>query len=586
MSGFSEIYRRLHAKEKRLLALSVLLWILWSLAGASVIIITLLMVKEILTPGYQLATIYYYWAVIGGVIILKGMLLAVANTTSHFAGYALVGRLRSELISRLKSFSLGFYSKERLGNISTVVHHDVNSIEILVAHLWTRMFSDIFVALLILTGLLILDWRLGLALISLLPLAFIVLWIGQKKGLEIQKQNQDNMVNMTSAFVEYTKGIPVLKIFSENPVIFQKLQDKINRFGHSSNLAARRGGVYIGSYFFFMELCFAVLAAAGAYLFLGQSIDLVVYIIFIILGREFYRPLANVEAYFVYYIVVRNSYNRVNAILEHPVVPEAHSPQKPLKYNLHFNIELFQYQKSKDNQDNQKTFALKNINFAVPADTVTALVGPSGSGKTTIANLLVRFWDVNKGDIKIGGIDTRDVAYDQLLSTVSFVMQDVILFDATIYENIRTGKRNATKAEIIDAAKKAMIHDFIISLPKGYNTKIGELGSRLSGGEKQRLSIARVILKDAPVIILDEATSAIDPVNEYKIQKALNNLIKGKTVLVIAHRLKTIRHVDQIIVLKDGQIAEQGQHQQLLEKQGLYRSLWDAQGQVSKQCLA
>ena len=586
MKVFSKIYQRLHQKEKKNLITAVLLWMLWSLTGAAVIIITILMIKEILTPGYQLKTICFYWAAIGGVIVLKGILFTLANTISHFAGYALVGRLHSELINRLKSFSLGFYSKERLGNISTVVHHDVNKIEILVSHLWTRMLSDIGVALFIAIGLFILDWRLGLALISLLPLAFIVLWVGQKKGSEIQKQNQDNMVNMTSAFVEYTKGIPVLKTFSENPVIFKKLQDKIKALGNTTNLAARLAGVYIGSYFFFMELCFAVLAAAGAYLVLGQSIDIVVYIIFIILGKEFYKPLANVEAYFVYYIMVRDSYKRVNTILEHPVLPEPHSPQTPLKYNLHFNIELFQYEKSKNNRYNQEAFALKNINFEVKENTVTALVGLSGSGKTTVANLLVRFWDINKGCIKIGGVDIRDIAYDELLSTVSFVMQDVILFDDTIYENIRTGKRNATKEEIIDAAKKAMIHDFIISLPKGYDTKIGELGSRLSGGEKQRLSIARVILKDAPVIILDEATSAIDPVNEYKIQKALNNLVKGKTVLVIAHRLKTIRHADQIIVLKDGRIAEQGQHQQLLDKQGLYKELWDAQSHVSEQRLA
>jgi len=569
MKELFAIYNQFQPNERRSLIITTLLWTVRSLLGIAVIILAFLIVREILAAGYQMSTIYLYWGALIGVFILKGITFSAANYIAHLAGCALVERLRNNFVNHLKALSLGFFSKEKLGNISTIAHNDIDRIEFSVSQLWTRLISDLLVAVIIATGLFIVDWRLGFALISLLPVAFLILWRASVKGVAIQKEHRDNMSEMVSSFVEYTKGIPVLKTFSENPVIFQVLQEKIAAFGRSS----RKGSVFvfkhIGGYYFFTELCFGVVVAAGAYLFLGGAIPLYVYAIFIILGREFYKPFVNAEVYLFYYVVVRDSYRRINSVMQTLAIPETVNPTVPQKHDIHFDQVSFSYA--------EDGFTMKNIDFEVGEGTITALVGPSGSGKTTITNLLVRFWDVDKGAIKIGGRDIRDVEYDELLSKISIVMQDVILFDDTIYENIRVGKRAATREEIIEAAKKAMIHDFIISLPNGYETQVGEAAGKLSGGEKQRISIARMILKDAPIIILDEMTSAIDPINERKIQQAINNLVRGKTTLVIAHHLYTIRHADQIIVLDEGQIVEKERHDALLAQGGIYRRLWEAQ---------
>lgn len=569
MKELFNIYNQTTKKEKRLLLLATLIWSLWTAQGSLIIVLIVLMVKELLTPTYHLQTVYWYWAVIAGLFLLKGVFLSLANIFSHLAGYEIVGRLRAYLIARLKAFSLGYFTKERLGNISTVIHHDIDNLEALAAHLWTRLLADILVSAIIAVVLFFVNWRLGLGLISLLPAAFLFLWLGGRRGSKVLKKNRDNMSAMVSCFVEYTKGIPTLRSYSENPVFLSQLQQRVAAFGKSSRQAAKVATFYVGGYNFFVELAYGIVAATGVYMFLAQNIGLVTYVVFIILGKEFYKPFANAEVYWINYVRIRDSYSRINAILEHPVIPEPARPKIPEKYSIHFDQVFFRYGK--------EDFSLENIDFTVPENTVTALVGPTGSGKTTIVNLLLRFWDVQEGAIRIGGVDIRDVPYDDLLALISIVMQDVILFNDTILENIRVGKRNASFEEIVAASKRAMLHDVIMSLPYGYDTKIGEQGAGLSGGEKQRLTIARAILKDAPIIILDEATSAVDPINERKIQLAFNNLVKGKTVLVIAHHLQTIRHADQIIVLDRGRIAEKGRHGELMERKGIYQRLWDAQ---------
>ena len=271
------------------------------------------------------------------------------------------------------------------------------------------------------------------------------------------------------------------------------------------------------------------------------------------------------------YLTVTDSYRRIKKITEAETVPEPEKPIHPTEYAISFEDVSFSYEEG--------GFTMQNISFHTPARTLTALVGGSGSGKTTITNLLLRFWDVTDGAIRIGGVDVRDMSYDELLGSVSIVMQNVQLFADTIEGNIRLGKAAATQEEIITAAKKARIHDFIMSLPDGYQTMIGENGVGLSGGQKQRLSIARAFLKDAPILLLDEITSNVDPVNEALIQEAISELAKDRTVLVIAHHLSTIRSADQILVFQDGQIVQSGQHETLLsDSDGYYHKLWNARG--------
>ena len=286
---------------------------------------------------------------------------------------------------------------------------------------------------------------------------------------------------------------------------------------------------------------------------------------FVIVSREFYKPFINMESHWLNYIKVKDSYGRISRLLDAPFIANPGQPKTVERFDLSFEGVGFYYE--------EEGFEMKDLTFSVPEQTVTALVGSSGSGKTTLTNLLLRFWEPQAGNIRIGEVDIREMDYDYLLSKISVVMQNVILFSDTIANNIRVGDRNATQAEVEEAARRAMIHDFIVGLPDGYETKIGENGLGLSSGQKQRLSIARAFLKDAPILLLDEITSNIDPVNEYKIQQAMSALIRNRTVLVIAHHLQTIRNAHQIIVMDKGRLIESGTHAELEAKDGVYRKL-------------
>lgn len=443
-----------------------------------------------------------------------------------------------------------------------------------VAHMWSRMISDFVVALILGIGLFIVDWRAGLAMVSFLPVALWVLTSGIKSGKALQKRSQDDLSDMVSLFVEYVKGIPLLKAFSESSKFQSKVNKSAEQFGESSRQSARNIAVYLGRYSFFLELCFAVLATMGAYLAFQNSLSIYSYLMFIIISREFYKPFTGMESHWMNYIKVADSYQRIQTVLEAPVVETPKNPQKPESFSVTFKDVCFSYEKDE--------FSLKDINCHLEQGSLTALVGPSGSGKTTITNLLLRFWDPHRGTIRIGRTDIRAMDYDKLLSNVSIVMQTVLLFADTIYNNIKIGNKHATKDEVIAAAKKAMIHDFIMGLPDGYDTIVGENGVGLSGGQKQRVSIARAFLKNAPILILDEMTSNVDPVNEAKIQRAISNLAINRTVLVIAHHLQTIRTADNILVFNNGQIVQTGNHKDLLEQKGLYHSLWSVQEQAKQ----
>lgn len=488
------------------------------------------------------------------------------------AGFDLVEQIRQKIILKLKSFSLGFYSNERLGEINTIIHKDVDNMEMVVGHLWTRMSADFIVALILGIGLFCIDWRMGLVMIAVLPLALFGLFRGIRKGVNEQEKNQDDLANMVSLFVEYVKGIPVLKIFGGKGLFRNRLDNAVEHFGDSSKSTSRLAAVNMGKYTFWLEIAFALMATAGAFWVYKGSLSLFTYLMFVVVSKEFYKPFASMEAHWMNYIKVKDSYSRIARLLNTPVVKEPAQPKTVEKFDIAFDAVEFHYE--------TEGFEIKDLSFTVPEKTVTALVGSSGSGKTTITSLLLRFWEPQSGAIRIGGVDIRDMSYDYLLGNISIVMQNVILFSDTIYNNIKVGNKNASREEVEEAAKKAMIHDFIMQLPDGYDTKIGENGMGLSGGQKQRLSIARAFLKNAPIVILDEITSNVDPINEYKIQKAMSALIKDRTVLVIAHHLHTIRNADQIVVLNKGILIEAGKHQDLLLRNGMYSDMVQEQSRA------
>ena len=557
------ILNELTARGVRHLIVSALFFVVYALCGTAIMLTVLLLIDRYIS-GESVSLVSAAW-MLGGLLVLKTISNAIADMSKHFAGFDLVERIREKIILKLKKFSLGFYTNERLGEISTIIHKDVDNMEMVVGHLWTRMSADFIVALILGIGLFCVDWRMGLAMVAFLPVALFSLYRGIRSGMKAQQETQDGLAYMVSLFVEYVKGIPVLKVFGGKGMFRDRLDRSVHEFGESSKKTSRLAAVSVGRYVFLIELTFALMATLGLWWSWRSELSVFAYLMFVIVSREFYKPFINMESHWLNYIKVKDSYGRISRLLDAPFIANPSQPKTVERFDLSFEGVGFCYE--------EEGFEMKDLTFSVPEQTVTALVGSSGSGKTTLTNLLLRFWEPQAGNIRIGEVDIREMDYDYLLSKISVVMQNVILFSDTIANNIKVGDRNATQAEIEEAARRAMIHDFIVGLPDGYETKIGENGLGLSSGQKQRLSIARAFLKDAPILLLDEITSNIDPVNEYKIQQAMSALIRNRTVLVIAHHLQTIRNAHQIIVMDKGRLIESGTHAELEAKDGVYRKL-------------
>lgn len=560
-----EIWNTLTPSGKRSFSLSVMGFTLYALSGTAMMYIVLKVLKVIISGGGNLL---WYWACLAACLLIKGSSNILADVRKHYAGFDIVYQVRKNIIYRLKEFSLGFYTNERLGEISTIIHKDVDKMEMVVGHVWTRMLADFIVSVVLLTALAVYSPKMALLMVSALPVAILFLVLGLKRAKRLEKEAGNDLADMVSVFVEYVKGIPLLKAFSESRRFEKKVEQTARDFGQSSKAVSGNRAAVLSVYGFIIDVSFWIMLTAGLLLLLTGKLPVYGFLLFAIISREFYKPFLALESHWVNYLMVTDSYRRIKKISEAETVSEPEEPIHPTEYSISFEDVSFSYEEG--------GFTMQDISFRTPARTLTALVGGSGSGKTTITNLLLRFWDVTDGAIRIGDVDVRDISYDELLGSVSIVMQDVRLFADTIEGNIRLGKAAASREEIVTAAKKARIHDSIMSLPDGYQTMIGENGVGLSGGQKQRLSIARAFLKDAPILLLDEITSNVDPVNEALIQEAISELAKDRTVLVIAHHLSTIRSADQILVFQDGRIVQSGQHEVLLsDTKGYYYKLWN-----------
>ena len=568
---FREMLKLLTKTGKRDLIISSVFFALYGLSSIAMIVIVFSILFQIF-DGTSLASLYKYFIAIGLLVVFKGICNMVADMKKHSAGFDIVQQIRERMIIKLKKFSLGFYTNERLGEINTILHKDVDNMSLVVGHIWSRMFGDFLIAAVVFVGLASIDFKLSIIMAVSVPIALIFLYLTIKQSEKIENQNNSALLDMVSLFVEYVRGIPVLKSFSNNKSLDNELMNKTKKFGETSKAASRFKAKQLSIFGFLLDIGYLILLIAGAIFVVKGSLDVLHFIIFAVISKEFYKPFASMEQHYMYYVSAIDSYKRLSRILYADVIPDKVNGIVPKDNDIAFENIDFSYEKDE--------FKMEKLSFSIAEKTMTALVGESGSGKTTITNLLLRFYDVHKGKITLGGTDIRDIPYDELLDRISIVMQNVQLFDNTIEENIRVGKKGATKEEIIEAAKKARIHDFIMSLPKGYETDIGENGGILSGGQRQRISIARAFLKDAPILILDEMTSNVDPVNESLIQDAITALAKNRTVLVVAHHLKTIQKADQILVFQKGNLLEKGKHGELLEKDGYYTKLWKAQYEV------
>lgn len=529
--------------------------------------------KPLESPGTPLDMATLYLCLLS--FLVSVVILYFVSRKSFFAafedGYRISADGRKELADHLRRLPMGFYNSRDPGDIGAYLVTDYANIENLVTHLLPQFFGSLTMPLFLLAGLACFSWKLALAAALVIPLAWpfvkISLYIIRKVGVKRQKA----VVDAASRMIEYIQGIRLIKAFNLGGTKFDRLEQSFRHLKTMSiRLEAGSGPTMIFSSFI-LQFGFVLIILLGFTLLLAGEVPLAVYVMFLILGMHLYSPLIHAMMFLGELNYSELGVERVEALRKSPLLPEGKESASFDNFEIRLEDVCFTYHNKP---------VINQLTTTIPSHSLTALVGPSGSGKTTITRLIARFWDVDNGTISIGGKPIREYSTDHLLATISIVFQDVYLFNDTICNNIRIGKEDASEEEIIAAAKAAQCHDFIMALPEGYKTLVGEGGSTLSGGEKQRISIARAILKDAPIVLLDEATASLDPENEWYIQQAINDLVRRKTVIVIAHRLHTISKADKIIVMNQGQVVEEGTHDNLLANHSLYRSLWDEQQRI------
>ena len=483
-------------------------------------------------------------------------------------GHTVCYDIRMNLGDKIRKLPLGFFVRRQTGELNTIMSEYVSRVEMFLSAAAPFMFSSLVCALTMIFFFLILDWRMAFAAASTVPLALIAFVHADRIAERVTRAREESLRRTNSLIVEFIQGMPVIKIFNQVASRFRRFQEAMKDFRNKNIRAVIAVTIPSIILLTFTGLSIVVLLPLGLYLYLEGSLSLSTFVFFIIAAPSFSESVAH--SLFGYLHVKSpqgQAMEHIAEVLEEKPLPEPEDDAELEDFDIEFVNVSFGY---------DGDLVLKDISFKIPEGSVAAFVGPSGAGKTTITNLIARFWDVDSGEVRIGGKHIKELRLDRLLSYISTVFQEVILFNDTVMENIRLGRKDATDEEVVQAAKAARCHEFIEKLPQGYNTVIGERGTKLSAGERQRISIARAILKDAPIVILDEATVYVDPENERLIQEAVNELTKDKTVLVIAHRLSTITAADQILVLDGGRIVERGRHTELLAMDGLYRRMWEA----------
>lgn len=529
------------------------------------------------TASDDASMIRWAWIAFAGLaaalLLLYGSLMA-----SHMAAFRILYGLRVRLSEHIGRLPLGYLNGTSTGAIKKALEQNVEKIENFVAHTIPDLVNAattvivMFVIFFSLNG-----WMAAVCLLAIvagISVQFSMMF--GKKAQEFFKMYFDTSEQMSASAVQYVRGMPVVKIFGQTVESFRQFSKSIYRFKeYALNVCdAYQPGMV--TFVVLLNSLVTFIIPVGLLLLDGQPGNIAlaaVYLFFIILGPGVSSPFYRLTFLASNTREIDEGVNRIDAIFAEKPVPEPATPQRPKGHDVTFDNVSFSYE---NKQEKTRTEALKHISFTVRAGEITALVGPSGSGKSTIANLIPRFWDVSEGSIRIGGADIRNIPSEALMDQVSFVFQDTFLFFDTLYENIRVGKDGATEEQVIAAARAAQCDDFIRRLPQGYQTLIGEGGVYLSGGEAQRVAVARAILKNSPILVLDEATAFADPENEYKMQLAIQELIREKTVIIIAHRLSSIISANRIIVLREGEIAQQGIHSELSVAEGLYKQMWDA----------
>ena len=568
---------------------------LFAYAGNYKYLTILSWILSVISAWIALVPFYYIWKIIREVLnaapdysqaehlssygwsaVLSALLSMViyigALMCSHIAAFRVQANMRSEMMHHIVTLPLGFMDSEGSGKIRKTVNECSAATEAYLAHQLPDQAGAYATPVGLLVLLLVFDWRLGL--LSLIPVGLAFLIMGSMLGKKMEqkmKEYQNALEEMSSEAVEYVRGIPVVKTFGQSVFSFKRFRTSIEKYEKWTIAYTEDLRIPMVAYTTIINAVFTILIAA-AFFFTASNTFLLNLLFYIIITPIITVTLNKIMFSSENKMIVADALARVDGIMDRRPLEESGREEQPKDHSIIFERVSFRY------EDAAKD-ALHQINLKIGEGEHVAFVGPSGGGKTTLASLIARFFDVTEGAVKIGGVDVRDIPSKELLEQVSFVFQDSKLLKMSIYDNVRMGKKDASREEVMEALKNAQCEDIIEKLPDGMDTIIGTKGTYVSGGEAQRLSIARAMLKNAPILILDEATAFADPDNETKVQEAFSRLSKGKTVVMIAHRLSSVTNADRIFVLKDGEIEESGTHESLEKANGLYAHMWEKYNQ-------
>ena len=531
------------------------------------------LVSDMLGGGVQGGRITFY--VVGCVICFALIFLTTwfQYNNTYFTTYEESGKRRLSLAERLRKLPLSFFGKRDLADLTSTIMSDCEVIEKSTSHFIPGLFGSLISTILIAAGLFVFDWRMALAALWVIPVSVLIVILSYKVQDKVLVKFMTAKMSCADGIQEYIETVRDLKANNAEGNYLSGLKNKIKGVEKSNIKAELTTAVFVTGAGMVLKLGIATVALVGSALLVNGTLGVLTFFMFLLVASRLYDPMQAALQNLAAIIAMRTNVARMNEILEYPV-QTGNDTLTNSGYDVVFDHVGFAYPGGE--------VVLKDVSFTAKQGEVTALVGPSGGGKTTVSRLAARFWDIRKGKITVGGMDVAEIDPEKLMSLYSIVFQDVTLFDNTIMENIRLGKKGATDEEVMSAARLANVDEFAEKLPDKWNTNIGENGCELSGGERQRISIARAFLKDAPVILLDEATASLDVENETMIQSALSRLIKDKTVLVIAHRMRTVAGADKIVVLADGVVAEQGTPGELYKKNGIYTRMVDLQSASGK----
>ena len=519
------------------------------------------LVGQLLDGGVPGDSLAFY---VVGCIACVGLILLTTYlqyNATYFATYTESGVRRITLAERLRKLPLSYFGKKDLADLTSTIMADCTFLEQSFSHFIPELAGAILSTVMVAAGLFAFDWRLALAALWVLPVSFAIVGLSARVQQRLNQKAMDVKMACADGIQECIEAVQDLKANNAEQAYLAGLEEKIRAVERRSVINEFGLAAFVVSASLLLKLGIATVALVGSALLVAGSLDVLTFFLFLLVVSRLYDPLQGALQNLAAVISTRTNINRMNEILEHPI-QQGDSRLTNQGYDIRFDHVDFAY--------NTGEQVLRDVSFTAKQGEVTALVGPSGGGKTTVSRLAARFWDVGQGRITVGGMDVSQIDPEALLHLYSIVFQDVTLFDNTILENIRIGNQDATDEQVLEAARLANVDEFATRLPDGWNTQIGENGCQLSGGERQRISIARAFLKNAPIILLDEATASLDVENETLIQTALSRLIRDKTVLVIAHRMRTVAGADQIVVLSQGRVAEQGSPEQLLAQDGLY----------------